>query len=337
MSSYDYIIVGAGSAGCVLANRLSENGRYQVLLLEAGGTDKRFWVQLPIGYAKTYYDASVNWKYYSEPDPGTHGRISYWPRGKVLGGSSSINAMVYIRGQQRDFDDWQAAGNPGWGWCEVLPYFKKMEDHDWDNSDYHNAGGPQHVSDPSAHYHPTCATYIEACQQAGLNYTDDFNGAQFEGVGLYHITTKNGWRASTARGYLRPALRCPNLHLETQAHATRVLFEGRRAAGVAYQQRGKMRSAQAHREVILCGGAVNSPQLLQLSGIGPAALLREHAIEVLVDSPAVGQNLQDHIGTNYYYKTRVPTLNGELSGLKGRLWAGLRYLLARTGPLVAEC
>ena len=234
MATYDYIIVGAGSAGCVLANRLSADGRNKVLVLEAGGSDKRFWIQVPIGYAKTFYDPGVNWMYNTEPDPGTNNRVGYWPRGKVLGGSSSINAMVYIRGQQKDFDDWEANGNPGWGWHDVQPYFKKLEDHAGGENDWHGAGGPQHVADVSDDYHPTCRYYIDACKQLGFNYTSDFNGPQFEGVGMYQITSKNGFRASAAKSYLHPALKRHNLHLETHAQATRVLFEGRKANGIEY-------------------------------------------------------------------------------------------------------
>ena len=333
MAHYDYIIVGAGSAGCVLANRLSANGRHKVLVLEAGGSDKRFWIQLPIGYAKTFYDAGVNWMYKTDPDPGTNNRVGYWPRGKVLGGSSSINAMVYIRGQQIDFDDWEANGNPGWGWNDVLPYFKKLEDHDWGESDWRGAGGPQHIADVSSNYHPTCQSYLEACQQAGFNYTDDFNGPQFEGVGTYQITCKNGFRASTAGSYLHPVLKRDNLQLETRAHVTRVLFDGPKATGIEYHRGGTVHTAHAGKSVILSGGAVNTPQLLQLSGVGPVELLKSHGIDVVADRPAVGQHLQDHLGNSYYFKSTQRTLNGELAGPIGKLWAGMRYVFTRRGPL----
>ncbi|MEM7207507.1 MAG: GMC family oxidoreductase N-terminal domain-containing protein [Pseudomonadota bacterium] len=333
MPTYDYIIVGAGSAGCVLANRLSENGRHSILVLEAGGSDRRFWIQAPIGYAKTFYDSGVNWMYDTEPDPGTNNRVSYWPRGKVLGGSSSINAMVFIRGQRHDFDDWQANGNPGWGYDDVLPYFKRMEEHVWGENEFHSGTGPHAVNDVSADYHPTCQTYIEACKQAGFVFNPDFNGEHFEGVGTYHINTKNGMRASTARTFLRPALKRNNVRLETHAHATRILFDGIKATGIEYRRNGKRHTATAGKEVILCGGAVNSPQLLQLSGIGDANLLKSHGIVVRIDNPAVGQNLQDHIGISHYYKSRVPTLNSELAGPLGKLWAGMKYVFLRRGPL----
>ena len=333
MSDLDYIIVGAGSAGCVLANRLSESGHHKVLLLEAGGSDRRFWVQVPIGYAKTYYDPNFNWMYHAEPDPSMNQRRIYWPRGKVLGGSSSINAMVYIRGQAVDFDDWAAHGNPHWGWRDVLPYFKKAENQSLEGGSFHPSEGLQKVSDVSHNYHPTCQAYIQACQQAGFNYNPNFNGQCFEGVGTYQITSARGLRASTAKCYLRPALKRPNLYLKTHVHISRVLFDGTRATGVEYIQNGKTHRIKAHREVILSAGAVNSPHLLLLSGIGDANDLQQHGIPVRVNAPSVGQNLQDHLGNSYYFKSKQQTLNGELAGVMGKLWAGMKFLLARRGPL----
>jgi choline dehydrogenase len=331
--TFDYVIVGAGTAGCVLANRLSADGKTRVLLLEAGGSDRTVWIQLPIGYGRTFFDARVNWMYDTQAIAGLNGRSSYWPRGKVIGGSGSINAMVHVRGQSHDFDDWAAAGNPGWGWDDVLPYFIKSEDHDLGRSDWHGAGGPQHVSDISARAHPLCQTFIETGKALGFAATPDFNGAESEGVGIYAINTRKGRRASTANEYLRPALKRATVELRTKAHATRILFEGNRAVGVEYQRGGKTQKARATREVILCGGAINSPQLLQLSGIGDAALLQSLGITPLVDAPAVGQNLQDHLAVSYFYKTSVPTLNDELGPLTGKIKAGLHYLLNRGGPL----
>ena len=333
MTEYDYIIVGAGSAGCVLANRLTENGRHRVLLLEAGRSDLQFWIQVPIGYGKTYYDPKNNWMYQSEPIPGLNDRVNYFPRGKVLGGSSSINAMVYSRGQAGDFDDWEALGNPGWGWKDILPLYKRMEDHDLGAGPYHGAGGPLHVTEISKAVHPLTHVYVKAGQEAGLDFNPDLNGASIEGVGIYQINTRGGLRMSASRAYLWPARRRANLRIETDALATRVLLDGKRAVGVAYQRYGKMREARAGREVILAGGSVNSPQLLQLSGIGPAELLRAHGIEVLHDSSAVGRNLQDHLCFDHVYRSKMPSLNEDLYPWWGKLAAGLRYVLTRRGPL----
>jgi len=334
LSEFDYIVVGAGSAGCVLANRLSENGRHRVLLLEAGGSDKRFWIQLPIGYGKSFYDPGVNWMYMTEPNPGLGMRESYWPRGKVLGGSSSINAMVYIRGQAQDFDAWQALGNPGWGWQDVLPYFKKLEDHAFGASAYHGSGGPLRVSDVSRHVHPLCEVFIQAGREAGLPPNPDFNGETQEGVGLYQINTRGGFRLSSARAYLWSAARRRNLRVETHAHAARLLFKGTRATGVEYIHKGRRCRALARKEVILSAGAINSPQILQLSGVGPAQVLKSAGVEVRLDNTAVGANLQDHLGVDYLYRSRRPTLNNELYPWWGKLFAGLKYVVLRRGPLV---
>ncbi len=332
-TNYDYIIVGGGSAGCVLANRLTENRRHRVLLLEAGGSDLRFWVQMPIGYGKSFYDKNVNWMYRTEPDPGLANRQGYWPRGKVLGGSSSINAMVYIRGQAEDFDAWKDLGNPGWGWSDVLPYFRKSETNARGGDRWRGTEGPLHVSDVSQELHPLNKVYIQAAREAGLTYNEDFNGETQEGVGLYQITTRNGIRMSAARAYLRPAMKRANLRVELKAHTTRLLFEGKKAVGVEYRQNGKLHRAQAGREVILSAGSINSPQLLQLSGVGPSEVLKPLGIDVLHDSPAVGRNLQDHLGVDHLYRSRRPTLNQELGPWHGKLWAGLKYVLLRRGPL----
>jgi choline dehydrogenase len=333
MAEYDYIIVGAGSAGCVLANRLSASGRHRVLLLEAGGSDRKFWIRTPIGYGRTFYDSRVNWMYLTEPDPETGGRVSYWPRGKVLGGSSSINAMVYIRGQPGDFDDWEAGGNPGWGWKGVLPYFQKAENNALGGGDLRGIGGPLDVTDASASMHPLCQFYLRGCAELGFEIVRDMNGPRHESVGLYQITTKNGMRASAATAYLRPAMRRPNLRVVTDAHATKILFEGTRAIGVEYVRGGHAERALVSREVILSAGSVNSPQLLQLSGVGPAAVLQRHGIPVVRDMSAVGKNLQDHLGMDYLYRSLLPTLNDDLYPWHGKLRAGLRYVLTRRGPL----
>lgn len=332
-SEFDYIIVGAGSAGCVLANRLTENGRYTVLVLEAGGSDKSFWIQTPIGYGKTFYDPSVNWMYMTEPDPGINNQQSYWPRGKVIGGSSSINAMVYIRGQAADFDDWRDMGNPGWGWQDVLPYFKKSETNSDGGNDYRGDSGPLYVNNASGDYHPLCHTFIDAAKQGGFNYNPDFNGESQEGVGFYQINTRDGKRMSAARAYLHPARRRPNCRVETHALVTRILFNKKTAVGVEYQQRGKTYTATAQREVIISGGSINSPQLLQLSGVGPQSLLSEFDIPVIHDAPQVGQNMQEHLCYSHYYKSNVPTLNNQLYPWWGKLLAGIQYILTRRGVL----
>lgn len=289
MEQFDYVIVGAGTAGCVLANRLSADGKTTVLLIEAGGSDRTVWIQLPIGYGRTFFDRRINWMYDTEEVAGLNGRASYWPRGKVIGGSGSINAMVHVRGQQHDFDDWQALGNSGWGWEDVLPYFIKSEDHDLGAGPYHGKGGPQHVTDISRTAHPLCQTFIESGVALGFPFTPDFNGRDGEGVGIYQINTRNGRRASTANEYLRPALKRGNVELRAHSHATRIMFDGKRAVGIEYSRGGQLHQVRALREVILCGGAINSPQLLQLSGIGDAALLKSLGIEPLIDAGAVGQ------------------------------------------------
>ncbi len=333
MDVFDYVIVGAGTAGCVLADRLSADGTATVLLLEAGGSDRTLWIQLPIGYGRTFFDRRVNWMYDTEAVPGLGGRQSYWPRGKVIGGSGSINAMVHVRGQRHDFDDWRDLGNPGWGSDDVLPWFIKSEDHDLGSGDWHGAGGPQHVSDITARAHPLCETFLRTGEALGFLRTPDFNGAGAEGVGIYQITTRRGRRASTANAFLRPALRRGNVALRTRAHATRILFDGNRATGIEYRRGNALVRVQARREVILAAGAINSPQLLQLSGIGDGALLQSLGIAARRDMPAVGRNLQDHLAVSYFYATSVPTLNDELAPLRGKIVAGLRYLFTRGGPL----
>jgi choline dehydrogenase len=333
MNEYDYIIVGAGTAGCVVANRLTAGGAHRVLLLEAGGADRSPWITVPIGYGRTFNDPRYNWMYEAEPDPALDNRRGFWPRGKVLGGSGSINAMVYVRGQPGDFDDWRDAGNPDWSYQEVLPYFIKLEDHCWGASEFHGAGGPMYVSDVSSSVHPLCRNFLGACAALDIPETRDFNGAQSEGAGLWQVTIRNGVRVSTARGYLRPAMRRVNLAVQLHALATRVLFSGARASGVEYERDGRREQAHARREVLLCGGAINSPQLLELSGIGDGRLLQRLGIPVVADAPAVGAGLQDHVCVSYFYRSRVPSLNEELAPLLGKVKAAVRYALTRRGPL----
>jgi choline dehydrogenase len=333
MAEFDYIIVGAGSAGCVLANRLTDSGWHRVLLLEAGGRDSSPWIRVPVGYARTFTDPRYNWMYQTEPEPALENRTAFWPRGKVLGGSSSINAMVFVRGQRSDYEDWRNAGNPGWAWQDVLPYFRKLEDHAWGASKYHGAGGPVYVHDPSATVHPLCMTFLEACTEAGIPITRDFNGADTEGAGLWQVTIRNGVRVSSASAYLRPALHRANLELATEARATRVLFSGAAATGVEYLRGGSRLTATARREVLLSAGAIGSPQLLELSGIGDPELLRRLGIPLVAARAAVGRGLQDHVCVSYIYRSKVRTLNDELAPFLGKAKAALRYALRRDGPL----
>ena len=339
MPPYDYVIVGAGSAGCVLAHRLTQDGRHRVLLLEAGGSERRARVQVPIGYGLAFHDPRLNWRLYTEPEAALAGRRGYWPRGKVLGGSSSINAMVYVRGQPADYERWAAEGNPGWGWSDALRCFRRMESFSSPapgplaRDPLRGHDGPLHVSDVSADVHPLCQAWLRAGDQLGLRRNAGFNGASAEGLGLYEITMHGGLRMSAARAYLRPAMRRANLTVHTDALATRVEFEGRRAVAVHYLRGGTAQRVQAARAIVLCAGAVHSPLLLQASGVGPAGLLQSLGIEVVHDLPAVGRHLQDHLCIDHLYRARVPTLNQELGTWPGRVRAALRYLATRRGPL----
>ncbi|WP_251865260.1 choline dehydrogenase [Achromobacter sp. Marseille-Q4962] len=329
----DYIIVGAGSAGCVMANRLSASGAHTVCLLEAGPPDRYPWIHIPIGYGKTMFHRVVNWGYYTDPDPNMLGRRIYWPRGRTLGGSSAINGLIYIRGQRQDYDAWEAAGNPGWSWDDCLPYFRKLECNDLGPGPTRGTGGPLNATSIKTR-HPLVEALIEAAGRLGIPRVDDFNTGEQEGVGYYQLTTRNGRRCSTAVAYLHPVRSRANLRVETGAHAMAVLFEGRRACGVRYRQGGAVRTLRARREVVLCAGALQSPQLLQLSGVGPAGLLRRHGIGVVRDLPGVGENLQDHLQIRLIYETTRPiTTNDQLRSLAGRIGMGLQWLLFRGGPL----
>jgi choline dehydrogenase-like flavoprotein len=334
IGEFDFIVVGAGSAGCVLANRLSADRRHRVLLIEAGPADRSLWIHLPIGYGKTMWDPAVNWRFYTEPDPNMNGRKIYWPRGKCLGGSSSINGLIAIRGQPEDYERWRAAGNIGWGWQDVLPYFKKLEDDpDLAGSAQHGIGGPLAISSIKTR-HELMEAVIGAAGRLGVPRTEDFNGVQQEGVGYFQLTVRKGWRASAANAYLRPAERRSNLRIETQAQAMRVLFDGAQARGVVYRQGGEDHIATARAGVILAAGALQSPQLLMLSGIGPASHLAEMGLLPLRNAPAVGANLQDHLQTRLIYRCSRPiTTNDALNSLWGRARMGLQWLLFRGGPL----
>ena len=330
---FDYIIVGAGSAGCVLANRLSEDGKNSVLLLEAGPKDTNLWIHVPLGYGKLFKEKSVNWMYQTEPEPGLDGRTVFQPRGKVLGGSSSINGLLYVRGQHEDYDRWRQHGNSGWGYDDVLPYFKKAENQQRGADDFHGVGGPQPVSD-LGHPDPLSAAFIAAAAETGIPVNPDFNGASQEGAGFFQTTTRRGRRASTAVAYLRPAKARKNLHVETSALAQRVVFDGRRAVAVVYRQAGVLRGARARKEIIVSGGAYNSPQLLQLSGVGPADLLRRHGIGVVLNAPGVGHDLQDHLQVRVVMRcAKRITLNDIVNHPVRRIMAGAQYAAFRTGPL----
>ena len=334
-AKFDYIVVGAGSAGAVLASRLSEDPSVRVLLLEAGPKDSSFWIHLPIGYGKTMWSTKYNWCFHTDPDPNMNGRRIYWPRGKTLGGSSSINGLIYIRGQHEDYDAWAAAGNTGWSAKEVLPYFIKSEYNERGASKYHGGEGPLRVSD-IADKNSLIERFIAGAEELGVPRTDDFNGAQQLGAGYYQLTTWKGWRWSTAKGYLKPARSRANLVVETEAQATQIIMNGTRAVGVRYRKGGKSGhdvDAYADREVLLSAGAILSPQLLQLSGIGPAALLRKHGIPVVVDLPGVGENLQDHLQIRLTFESSEPTTNDALNSLFGQAKLGWQWLTRRSGPL----
>jgi len=332
-ATFDYIVAGAGSAGCVVAARLSENGRYRVLLLEAGDSDRKFWIHVPMGYARLFADPRVNWMFESEPEPELAGRTLYQPRGKVLGGTSSINGMVYMRGNHADYDEWRQRGCTGWDWDNVLPFFKKAEDQERGASEYHGAGGPLRVSDQPVRWE-LAERWIAAAIEAGLPANDDFNGERQDGAGHFQSTTNRGRRWSTAAAYLGQARNRPNLMVRTKAQATRVVIENGRAVGVEYVADGRPQTARARGEVIVCGGVYGSPQLLQLSGIGPGAVLHEYGIPVVRDMPAVGADLQDHFYVRLAFRCKKPiTMNDIVNNPVKRTLAGAQYVLFRSGPL----
>ena len=332
MTDPDYIVVGAGSAGCVLAARLSEDPATRVLLLEAGGRDTNPWIHIPVGYFKTMHNPATDWRYRTEPEPALNGRSLDWPRGKVLGGSSSINGLLYVRGQPQDFDQWRQLGNAGWSFDDVLPYFIRAEDQERGASEWHGTGGPQAVSDMRVR-RDVCDAFIAGAEEIGIPRNDDINGARQEGGGYFQLTARNGRRWSTAVGYLRPARRRPNLRVVTRAHVHRLHFEGRRAMGVRYAVGPDVHEARARAEVLLCAGAIGSPQILQLSGVGPAELLERHGIEPVHHLPGVGENLQDHLQIRAVYRCTRPTLNDEVNHPLRKVLIGLEYLLKRTGPM----
>lgn len=333
VAEFDYVIVGAGSSGCVLANRLSADGRFKVLLLEAGPKDNYLWIHIPIGYGKTMFHKAYNWGFYTDPEANMHDRRIYWPRGRGLGGSSSINGLIFVRGQRDDYDHWAQLGNAGWDWNSVLPYFIKSEHNSRGASEAHGADGPLWASDIEEK-NELMEAIIRGAGELGVPRTDDFNRGDQEGIGYFQLFTRNGWRNSSAVAYLKPARGRGNLRVETDAQATGLILDGRRATGLRYRKNGVMHEVRAAREVILSAGSLQSPQLLQLSGIGPAELLRRHGIGVVHDLPGVGQNLQDHLQFRLMYRVSRPiTTNDDLRTLAGQARIGLKWLTRGTGPL----
>jgi len=327
---YDYVIVGAGSAGCVLADRLSADAGSRVLLVEAGGPDRMQEVHVPVAFGKLFKTA-CDWAYFTEEQPRMNRRKLYWPRGKMLGGSSSMNAMVYMRGHRSDYDAWRAHGLEGWSYADVLPYFRRAENQERGASEHHGAGGPLNVADLRC-VNPLTRAFVEAGAEAGLARNEDFNGAEQEGVGLCQVTQRRGRRHSAAAAYLKPAMRRPNLHVLTHAQATRLLFEGTRAVGVEFQRDGRTEQARADKEVILCGGSINSPQLLMLSGVGPAGHLRSLGLSVVADLPGVGLDLQDHLFVAVAYECTRPVSLAAAESKRNVL----KYLLFGGGSLTSN-
>lgn len=330
---FDYIVIGAGSAGCVVANRLSEASSNSVLVLEAGGTDKKFWIQTPLGYGKTFTDSNVNWLYRTSAVKDLENRACFWPRGKVLGGSSSINAMVYVRGQQEDYDDWEELGCRGWSWADVEPYFEMIEDLQPRKSLPDHENPPLTILDNKEQLHPLCTNFIEAGIALGVPFNETLHSERQEGIGFYRFTIKDGQRMSAARAFLHPVRSRQNLVVKENAQVERILFDGKKAVGVEFINNKTRHVVRCSKEVVLCAGAIGSPQLLQLSGVGPRKLLAEYEIPIVAINEQVGENLQDHLSIGFTFETRAKTINNSLSGWPGRIAQGLKYVVSRKGLL----
>lgn len=333
MGEFDYVVVGAGTAGCLLANRLSANPNHRVLLLEAGGPDNYHWIHIPVGYLYCIGNPRTDWCFKTEPEPGLNGRALGYPRGKVLGGSSSINGMIYMRGQKEDYDGWRNLGNPGWGWDDLLPVFKAMEDHHQGENEWHGAGGPWRVDKQRLSWEILDA-FQAAAKEAGIEPVEDFNRGDNEGSGYFEVNQRGGWRWNASKAFLRPVMKRPNLKVVTHARVTRLAFSGNKVSGIEFIADQKRMRAQSRREVVLCAGAIGSVQILQSSGIGPGELLGKYQIPVVHDLPGVGENLQDHLQLRTIYRVEdVKTLNVQANSLLGKLCMGIQYALTRSGPL----
>lgn len=333
VGTFDYIVVGAGSAGCVLANRLSEDPNVSVLLLEAGGDDNYIWIHIPVGYLFCMGNPRTDWGFETETEAGLNGRSLAYPRGKVLGGCSSINGMIYMRGQSLDYDQWRQLGNVGWGWDDVLPFFKKSEDHYAGTDDIHGSGGEWRVEEQRLSWEILDA-FREACDLEGIPKIRDFNGGNNFGCAYFQVNQRRGWRWNTAKGFLKPARERPNLNVMTHAQADGLVLDGKRATGIRFDRKGSPCEAHARREVILAAGAIGSPQLLQLSGIGPGEVISAHGIDPVHDLPGVGENLQDHLQIRCAYKVSgVKTLNERANSITGKIGIAMEYLLNRSGPM----
>ena len=331
-TAYDYVVIGAGSAGCVLANRLSADPGARVLLLEAGPKDSYPWIHIPVGYFKTMHNPATDWCLKTEPDPGLNGRSLAWPRGKVLGGSSSINGLLYIRGQPQDYNQWRQLGCTGWSWEDVLPLFKRSEHQERGGDEFHGTGGPLSVSDMRVR-RDICDAYIDAAEELGIPRNPDCNGASQEGAGYFQLTARNGRRCSSAVAFLRPVLDRPNLTVMTGAAVERLILTGKRVTGVEVWVDGASKRIEVRREVVLSAGAIHSPHILELSGIGRGAVMQRVGIPVLHELPGVGENLQDHLQSRSQYRSAVPTLNDEVNNLFRKMLIGVEYILFRRGPM----